>query len=171
MELIASGIIRQAQNHISAFLNCCRHLLPCSHVMVSQRRSVKDLDLYGKTAEKFLSLKPACCVSDASETPPEGDSTPVSAGSLSAASSRWRECRTHMHFVLSRGGKYQHCWLFSSVLKQHADFDSHNCKSWVRCGVQGGCSFCFKTLIVQSKDNTMWCCVSFFSWVGVLIFS
>ena len=35
--------------------------------MVSQRRAVRDLDLYGKTAEKFLSLKPTCCVIENSE--------------------------------------------------------------------------------------------------------
>lgn len=40
-----------------------RYLVPCTHVMVSQRRSVRDLDIYGKSAEKFLSLRPACCAS------------------------------------------------------------------------------------------------------------
>ncbi|XP_059145478.1 FHF complex subunit HOOK-interacting protein 1B-like isoform X2 [Physella acuta] len=39
-----------------------RYLVPCNHVMVSQRRSIQDLDLYGKSAEKFLSLRPSCCV-------------------------------------------------------------------------------------------------------------
>ncbi|BFZ24048.1 hypothetical protein BsWGS_27087 [Bradybaena similaris] len=38
-----------------------RYLVPCTHVMVSQRRSVRDLDLYSKSAEKFLSLRPKCC--------------------------------------------------------------------------------------------------------------
>lgn len=38
-----------------------RYLIPCSHVMLSQRRAVKDLDIYGKTAAKFLSLIPRCC--------------------------------------------------------------------------------------------------------------
>ncbi|XP_078258057.1 FHF complex subunit HOOK-interacting protein 1B isoform X2 [Rhinoraja longicauda] len=35
--------------------------LVLSHVMVSQRSAVKELDLYGKTADKFLSLIPDCC--------------------------------------------------------------------------------------------------------------
>lgn len=39
-----------------------RHLIPCSHVMVSQRRAVKDLDLYSKSSERFLSLRPSCLV-------------------------------------------------------------------------------------------------------------
>ncbi|XP_078684563.1 FHF complex subunit HOOK-interacting protein 1B-like isoform X3 [Branchiostoma floridae x Branchiostoma belcheri] len=38
-----------------------KYLVPCTHVMVSQRRSVKEADLYGKTSEKFLSLTPDCC--------------------------------------------------------------------------------------------------------------
>ncbi|KAL8191468.1 UNVERIFIED_CONTAM: hypothetical protein K2H54_073832 [Gekko kuhli] len=38
-----------------------RYLIPCSHVMLSQKRAVKELDLYGKAAGKFLSLIPHCC--------------------------------------------------------------------------------------------------------------
>ncbi|XP_075436656.1 FHF complex subunit HOOK-interacting protein 1B-like isoform X2 [Ascaphus truei] len=38
-----------------------RYLIPCNHVMLSQRRAVKDLDLYAKTADRFLSLIPRCC--------------------------------------------------------------------------------------------------------------
>ncbi|XP_037277131.2 FHF complex subunit HOOK-interacting protein 1B isoform X3 [Rhipicephalus microplus] len=38
-----------------------KYLVPCSHVMVSQRSRVCDIDLYGCAAEKFLSLIPACC--------------------------------------------------------------------------------------------------------------
>ncbi|XP_066286496.1 FHF complex subunit HOOK-interacting protein 1A-like isoform X2 [Branchiostoma lanceolatum] len=41
-----------------------KYLVPCTHVMVSQRRSVKEADLYGKTSEKFLSLTPDCCQID-----------------------------------------------------------------------------------------------------------
>ncbi|KAG0428430.1 hypothetical protein HPB47_024590, partial [Ixodes persulcatus] len=38
-----------------------KYLVPCSHVMVSQRSRVCDVDLYSCAAEKFLSLVPACC--------------------------------------------------------------------------------------------------------------
>ncbi|XP_072118546.1 FHF complex subunit HOOK-interacting protein 1B isoform X1 [Mobula birostris] len=38
-----------------------RYLIPCNHVMLSQRCAVKDQDFYGKTADKFLSLIPECC--------------------------------------------------------------------------------------------------------------
>ncbi|XP_064000224.1 LOW QUALITY PROTEIN: FHF complex subunit HOOK-interacting protein 1B [Pogoniulus pusillus] len=38
-----------------------RYLLPCSHLMLSQRRAVRDLDIYGRAAAKFLSLTPRCC--------------------------------------------------------------------------------------------------------------
>lgn len=35
--------------------------MPCTHVMLSQRRAVRETDLYGKSADKFLSLIPECC--------------------------------------------------------------------------------------------------------------
>ncbi|TNN03813.1 hypothetical protein fugu_000842 [Takifugu bimaculatus] len=38
-----------------------RYLLPCNHVMLSQRRSIRETDIYGKSADKFLSLIPECC--------------------------------------------------------------------------------------------------------------
>ncbi|MBN3312006.1 F16A2 protein, partial [Atractosteus spatula] len=38
-----------------------RYLLPCTHVMLSQRRAIREPDLYGKSADKFLSLIPECC--------------------------------------------------------------------------------------------------------------
>ncbi|XP_065107900.1 FHF complex subunit HOOK-interacting protein 1B [Paramisgurnus dabryanus] len=38
-----------------------RYLLPCTHVMLSQKRAVRETDLYGKSADKFLSLIPECC--------------------------------------------------------------------------------------------------------------
>ncbi|XP_043928769.1 FHF complex subunit HOOK interacting protein 1B-like [Protopterus annectens] len=41
-----------------------RYLIPCNHVMLSQRRAVRDLDIYGKTADRFLSLIPKCCQVD-----------------------------------------------------------------------------------------------------------
>ncbi|KAM8820307.1 FHF complex subunit HOOK-interacting protein 1B [Eudromia elegans] len=46
-----------------------RYLLPCSHVMLSQRRAVRDLDIYGKTAAKFLSLIPRCCRAESLPAP------------------------------------------------------------------------------------------------------
>ncbi|XP_063972429.1 FHIP family protein AAEL005291 [Diachasmimorpha longicaudata] len=42
---------------------CFSSLTPCSHVMLSQRRRMRDLDSYGSTAKKFLSLRPSCCLS------------------------------------------------------------------------------------------------------------
>ncbi|XP_077473026.1 FHF complex subunit HOOK-interacting protein 1B [Stigmatopora argus] len=43
-----------------------RYLLPCGHVMLSQRRAIRELDTYGKCARKFLSLIPECCRASAS---------------------------------------------------------------------------------------------------------
>ncbi|XP_063162138.1 FHF complex subunit HOOK-interacting protein 1B isoform X2 [Candoia aspera] len=48
-----------------------RYLIPCSHVMLSQKRAVKELDLYGKAAAKFLSLIPRCCCCPESLPAPE----------------------------------------------------------------------------------------------------
>ncbi|XP_012279879.1 UPF0518 protein AAEL005291 isoform X2 [Orussus abietinus] len=52
---------------------CFAALNPCSHVMLSQRRRLKDVDSFGRGAEKFLSLTPNCCMQYAvanSSTPP-----------------------------------------------------------------------------------------------------
>ncbi|XP_076468429.1 FHF complex subunit HOOK-interacting protein 1B-like isoform X2 [Babylonia areolata] len=49
-----------------------KYLIPCTHVMVSQRRAVRDLDLYGKSAEKFLSLRPVCCMTYPAPAPTPG---------------------------------------------------------------------------------------------------
>ncbi|XP_076644391.1 FHIP family protein AGAP011705 isoform X1 [Halictus rubicundus] len=40
---------------------CLAALSPCSHVMLSQRRRLRDVDPFGRAAEKFLSLTPSCC--------------------------------------------------------------------------------------------------------------
>ncbi|KAI4489772.1 hypothetical protein M0804_003954 [Polistes exclamans] len=40
---------------------CLGALSPCSHVMLSQRRRLKDIDPFGRGAEKFLALIPNCC--------------------------------------------------------------------------------------------------------------
>ncbi|XP_062389910.1 FHF complex subunit HOOK-interacting protein 1B isoform X2 [Sardina pilchardus] len=47
-----------------------RYLLPCTHVMLSQRRAVRETDIYGKSADKFLSLIPECC---RASTAPSGE--------------------------------------------------------------------------------------------------
>ena len=46
------------------------YLIPCRHVMYSQRRHITDVEIYGKNAEKFLSLTPifANQKSDSKET-------------------------------------------------------------------------------------------------------
>nr|XP_060623164.1 FHF complex subunit HOOK-interacting protein 1B [Anolis sagrei ordinatus] len=48
-----------------------RYLVPCSHVMLSQKRAVKEADLYGKAAGKFLSLIPRCCRPESLPPAPE----------------------------------------------------------------------------------------------------
>ncbi|KAL4618137.1 protein FAM160A1-like [Arapaima gigas] len=39
-----------------------RYLVPCSHMMPSQRRVLKEGDYYSVSAARFLSLIPACCL-------------------------------------------------------------------------------------------------------------
>uniref|UniRef100_A0A3Q1BIV0 FHF complex subunit HOOK-interacting protein 1B n=1 Tax=Amphiprion ocellaris TaxID=80972 RepID=A0A3Q1BIV0_AMPOC len=50
-----------------------RYLLPCTHVMLSQRRAIRETDLYGKSADKFLSLIPECCRLNASSAERDED--------------------------------------------------------------------------------------------------
>ncbi|XP_046395520.1 FHF complex subunit HOOK interacting protein 1B isoform X2 [Ischnura elegans] len=40
-----------------------RYLIPCTHVMLSQRKRVGDMSTYNQSALKFLSLSPSCCSS------------------------------------------------------------------------------------------------------------
>jgi hypothetical protein len=35
------------------------YLIPCRHVMCSQRRHITDVEIYGKNAERFLLLRPS----------------------------------------------------------------------------------------------------------------
>ncbi|KAK7870166.1 hypothetical protein R5R35_012724 [Gryllus longicercus] len=56
-----------------------RHLVPCTHVMLSQRRRVRDVDAYGRSADKFLSLAPACCLLQASASAPATSPSPAPA--------------------------------------------------------------------------------------------
>ncbi|XP_020287786.1 UPF0518 protein GJ17503-like isoform X2 [Pseudomyrmex gracilis] len=47
---------------------CLGALNPCSHVMLSQRSRLRDVDPFGRAAEKFLSLTPRCCSTFASSS-------------------------------------------------------------------------------------------------------
>lgn len=44
---------------------CCpsRYLIPCNHMMLSQRWAVKERDCYSVSAAKLLALTPVCCSS------------------------------------------------------------------------------------------------------------
>ncbi|KAK2865825.1 hypothetical protein Q7C36_001881 [Tachysurus vachellii] len=41
-----------------------KYLIPCNHMMVSQRRVVNERDCYSISAAKFLALTPSCCSPD-----------------------------------------------------------------------------------------------------------
>src|SRR5207245_81285 len=52
----------RAEGHVY----CFRFLIPCTHLMASQTQNVRDVDYYGHTAEKFLSLIPSCAIKTSS---------------------------------------------------------------------------------------------------------
>lgn len=45
-----------------------KYLVSCTHIMVSQKTRIRDLDFYGCAADKFLSLIPSCCITDSSSS-------------------------------------------------------------------------------------------------------
>ncbi|XP_027878500.1 FHF complex subunit HOOK-interacting protein 1B [Xiphophorus couchianus] len=53
-----------------------RYLLPCTHIMLSQRRAIRETDMYGKSANKFLSLIPECCRLNSSSSTDRDDDNP-----------------------------------------------------------------------------------------------
>ncbi|XP_059484461.1 FHIP family protein GI14169 isoform X2 [Neocloeon triangulifer] len=71
-----------------------KYLISCSHVMLSQRKRIKDIDVYCKSAEKFLSLSPSCITnpgekrrkSSGSSSHSESKSLPTSSTSSSRTS-------------------------------------------------------------------------------------
>ncbi|XP_044045566.1 FHF complex subunit HOOK interacting protein 1A isoform X2 [Siniperca chuatsi] len=46
-----------------------RYLIPCNHMMLSQRRVVRERDCYSVSAAKILALTPSCCSPDHSPPP------------------------------------------------------------------------------------------------------
>lgn len=46
-----------------------RYLIPCNHMMLSQRRVVRERDCYSVSAAKILALTPSCCSPDRSPPP------------------------------------------------------------------------------------------------------
>uniref|UniRef100_A0A8C6NU23 FHF complex subunit HOOK interacting protein 1A n=1 Tax=Nothobranchius furzeri TaxID=105023 RepID=A0A8C6NU23_NOTFU len=46
-----------------------RYLIPCNHMMLSQRRVVRERDFYSTSAAKMLALTPSCCSPDHSPPP------------------------------------------------------------------------------------------------------
>ncbi|XP_007549715.1 protein FAM160A1 isoform X1 [Poecilia formosa] len=46
-----------------------KYLIPCNHMMLSQRRVVRERDFYSGSAAKILALTPSCCSPDRSPPP------------------------------------------------------------------------------------------------------
>ncbi|KAM3623126.1 uncharacterized protein V6R79_007339 [Siganus canaliculatus] len=69
-----------------------RYLIPCNHMMLSQRRVVRERDFYSASAAKILSLTPSCCSPDRSPPPlRQLDSILFSKGGETPGSSSSRE--------------------------------------------------------------------------------
>lgn len=66
-----------------------RYLLPCHHILPNQKRTIKEMDFYCKSATMFLYLTPPCCI-ETNRNPlsvePEESSPLLSRSSLSAGS-------------------------------------------------------------------------------------
>lgn len=101
-----------------------RYLIPCSHVMLSQRRAVKDLDLYGRSAAKFLSLIPRCCHPE-SLPPPDRDEEHATW----AKGTAWTPSRLIRSFPIRPGHTLPHHAVSHFVTPCHAP----------ACPLGGGC--------------------------------
>lgn len=113
-----------------------RHLVPCSHVMVSQRRRVRERDPYCRNAERFLSLAPLCCADIASNLPslpplasPNIGNRPRSSSSCDAISSL--PTNTSLYGLKHSESLYAnyHAYLCDARAKVQACAAS--CASWV----------------------------------------
>lgn len=93
-----------------------KHLAPCNHVMISQRRRLREVEPYASNAFKFLSLSPSCC-SMRSVPVPSRAHLPVSSQSY-AYGLRPEE---------SLYGNY-HAYLCDA--KSKIESCSKNCKNW-----------------------------------------
>lgn len=95
-----------------------RYLIPCNHIMLSQRCVVRERDCYSVSASKILALTPSCCSPDRSPPPlrqldsilfSKGAETPESGATggkegrwITVASFRFRLFWAHMIQVLKR---------------------------------------------------------------------
>ena len=84
-----------------------RYLIPCNHMMLSQRRVVRERDCYSVSAAKILALTPSCCSPDHSPPPlrqldsilfSKGAETP---SSTSATGKRQRTLKEHFVWFIT----------------------------------------------------------------------
>ena len=58
-----------------------RYLIPCTHILSSQKRTIKELDIYSKSASKFLSLIPIPCSSCSQSSSPSSSNENLNSSS------------------------------------------------------------------------------------------
>ncbi|XP_061574556.1 FHF complex subunit HOOK-interacting protein 1A [Cololabis saira] len=91
-----------------------RYLIPCSHMMFSQRRVVKERDFYSASAAKILALTPSCCSPDHSPPPlRQLDSILFSKGADAPKDSRSTE--QHKNFLEGDDGSGNSCTIGSEI--------------------------------------------------------
>jgi len=52
-----------------------RYLLPCHHILPNQKRTIKEMDFYCKSATMFLYITPSCCI-ETNKNPVDDEESP-----------------------------------------------------------------------------------------------
>ncbi|KAL6038275.1 hypothetical protein STEG23_004192, partial [Scotinomys teguina] len=70
LQLVLRGLVHRPRallwsedGRVESFGSRSRYLIPCNHMMLSQRWAVKERDCYSMSAAKLLALIPVCCAS------------------------------------------------------------------------------------------------------------
>uniref|UniRef100_H3CCJ1 FHF complex subunit HOOK interacting protein 1A n=1 Tax=Tetraodon nigroviridis TaxID=99883 RepID=H3CCJ1_TETNG len=80
-----------------------RYLIPCNHIMLSQRCVVRERDCYSVSASKILALTPSCCSPDRSPPPlRQLDSILFSKGAETPGGTGARECTVPVRVTAQR---------------------------------------------------------------------
>lgn len=95
-----------------------KHLVPCTHVMLSQRRRLTEIDPYTPSAQRFLSLSPSCCSS-------RSDPVPSRSRSLQSV-------QTHVYGLRPEESLYGNYHAYLCDAKSKIESCAKNCKQWSR---------------------------------------
>ena len=68
-----------------SFSLLCRYLLPCDHILPNQKRTIKSVDYYCKSATMFLYLTPSSCIDSLKHRKHDGNESVDDSQSLSSS--------------------------------------------------------------------------------------